>query len=64
MEQLPIPPTTPAQKSSIIALVNQILADPNSSDVFRLEVEINQIVYKLYDLTDAEIKIVESREKL
>ncbi|MFA6173152.1 MAG: TaqI-like C-terminal specificity domain-containing protein, partial [Kiritimatiellales bacterium] len=62
VSQIPILTATPAQQNEIEALVEQILAlkkkDP-SADVSALEAEIDQLVYKLYGLTDDEIKIVE-----
>jgi len=61
-EQIPIPPATPQQKTELEKLVEKILsakkANP-SADVLALESEIDQIVYKLYGLTDEEIGIVE-----
>jgi hypothetical protein len=38
--------------------VREILADPDSSAVPRLESEINKLVYELYGLTEAEITLV------
>lgn len=35
------------------------VAIPDSPNVPRLEAEINNLVYKLYDLTPEEVKIVE-----
>lgn len=62
IEALPIPDATPEQQQAIISLVDKILAlkkkNP-SSDVTTLEVQIDKFVYKLYELTDDEIKIVE-----
>lgn len=63
MEQLPIPPVTSIQKSPIIALVNKILADPDSPAVPCLEAEIDQLVYKLYNLSPEEIAIIEGQAK-
>ena len=63
VSQIPIPPATPAQQSEIETLVEQILAlkkqNPDA-DVSALEAEINQLVYKLYNLTEDEIALVES----
>jgi adenine-specific DNA-methyltransferase len=56
---VPVKPATDNQKAPIIERVKQILANPDSPDVQRLEAEINQMVYKLYDLTPDEIAIVE-----
>jgi len=60
MEQVPIPSATAAQKSPIIERVRKILADPDSPAVPRLESEIDQLIYTLYDLNPQEINIVES----
>ncbi len=65
VEQVRIPPITPANQSivkQIEALVDKILfakkADPQA-DTSNWEKEIDRLVYKLYDLTEEEIKIVE-----
>ena len=50
---------TDAQKAPIIQHARVILSDPDSHDVPRLEGEINDLVYNLYNLTAAETKIVE-----
>lgn len=78
MERIPIPPITSQNQplvSQIESLVDQILAitsknsyDPkgNTEDnkkVKELEHQIDQLVYKLYDLTPEEIKIVEESIK-
>jgi adenine-specific DNA-methyltransferase len=67
LEQLPLPPLTPQNQpiaNQIIALVDQILSikqqNPDS-DTSQLEQEIDKLVYKLYDLTEEEIKIIEGR---
>ncbi|MDI6799062.1 MAG: TaqI-like C-terminal specificity domain-containing protein [Actinomycetota bacterium] len=69
VELLPIPPITPFNKDlveQIEALVNQILAakkkDP-SADTSHIEKKIDQLVYKLYDLTPEEIAIVEGKNE-
>ncbi len=62
MNQLPIPPATAAQQAPIIERVQKILAAPDSSDIPKLEAEIDRLVYELYDLTDAEIAVVEGKE--
>ncbi len=59
MELFPLPLTTNDQKSSIITLVDRILANPNSPDVTRLETEIDHLVYQLYNLTYDEVKIID-----
>ena len=50
-------------KNSLIKLVDQIISLKNSdptADTSALEKEIDQLVYKLYGLTEEEIKIVEN----
>ena len=61
MEDLPVSPATDKQKEPIIDRVQNILANPDSPDVPRLEAEINKLVYDLYDLTKEEIEIVEGQ---
>ncbi len=58
---VPIAQSSEKQKAPIIERVNKILADPDSHDVSRLEKEIDQLVYKLYNLTPEEIAIVEGK---
>ena len=66
VSQIPIPNTKSADKSSISKLVDKILSakrtDPNA-DVSELEIEIDRVVYSLYDLTPAEVAIVEEATK-
>jgi hypothetical protein len=63
MEQLPIPALPDGQKTPITALVQTILASPDSPDVPRLEAEIDRLVYDLYGLTQAEIEVVKNSDK-
>lgn len=58
MGNLPIAGTE-AQKAELSNLVQQILDAPNSLNVSNLEEEINILVYDLYDLTLAEIALIE-----
>ncbi|MBA2658425.1 MAG: Fic family protein [Nitrosospira sp.] len=58
MEQLPVLSATPAEKTPIIRRVETILADPSSPDVPRLEAEIDELVFDLYNLTKAERQLV------
>ena len=62
IEQFPIPNIPEAEQQPFITLVDQILSlrksDPQS-DTSSLEAEIDRMVYKLYDLTEEEIAIVE-----
>ena len=58
MEKVPIADRTAAQKSELSRLVEQILADPQSDGVRAIEQEIDELVYQLYGLTDAEIELI------
>jgi hypothetical protein len=57
--EIPIPLAEGKEKIMIIERVQKILAAPDGPNVSKLEDEINEMVYKLYDLTFEEIKIVE-----
>ena len=63
---MPVPDITLQDECFVRELVDQILAakkkDPNA-DTSALESEIDQLVYKLYGLTDDEIAIVEGRNE-
>ncbi len=64
LSSTPIPVATPAQQSEIEKRVEKILAQKKENpeaDVSALEAEIDRLVYKLYDLTEEEIKIVEGK---
>jgi type II restriction/modification system DNA methylase subunit YeeA len=76
LEQLPLPPITKENQpivDQIIQKVDQILTLTQSEDydtnqekqkhVKRLEHEIDQLVYQLYNLTDEEIRIIENSHK-
>jgi type I restriction-modification system DNA methylase subunit len=56
--QLPIPSATDTKKASIIALVNQILANPDNPEVPQLEAQIDHLVNAVYNLTPEEIRII------
>lgn len=67
---LPVPNASRLQQQQIIALVDKILAakkdcrvehgsDSELADTSTLEMQIDALVYKLYGLTDEEIKIIE-----
>jgi hypothetical protein len=65
IEKIPIPPITPSNESivkQIEALVDKILAakkqNPNAN-TNSIEKQIDEMVYKLYELTEEEIRIVE-----
>ena len=65
--KLPIPKITESNKplcNEIIKCVEQILesrAKDSALDTSKLESKINSLVYQLYNLTDDEIKIIESK---
>jgi type II restriction/modification system DNA methylase subunit YeeA len=62
---IPVPPITPENQSlvaQIESLVDQILARKRGNphaDTRDLERDIDQLVYRLYDLTPDEIRLVE-----
>ena len=61
-KNLPIPVTSAEGQSKIEKLVAKVLAvkaQDSNADTSKLEAEIDQLVYQLYDLTAEEIKIVE-----
>ena len=58
IKSLPMPKVSELLDSNIGYMAKTILYDTNI-DSNMLEKEIDQIVYKLYGLTDAEIKIIE-----
>ena len=62
LRKLPIPKTDRDQQRPVIQLVGKILAAKQrdaGADTMALEREIDQLVYKLYGLTEEEIRIVE-----
>ena len=59
MVNAPIAERTDEQEAELSNLVQQILDDPDSSEVSDIEYQIDQLVYKLYDLTSAEIALIE-----
>lgn len=73
INNLPVPATSPISKKPFIELVDEILLitkdddyqeSPNKqTEVREYEQQIDQLVYKLYGLTDEEIKIVEGAAK-
>ena len=58
MQYVPIADRTDAQKVELSRLVEQILADPQSDSVRDIEREIDELVYQLYGLTDAEVELI------
>jgi hypothetical protein len=59
MKHFPVVNRTEIQKAELSNLVQQILDAPNSPAVPTLEEEINMLVYDLYELTTAEIALIE-----
>ena len=61
LEKLSIPKITSIKQKPFINLVDKIIkAKKGGEDTKKLELEIDQMVYKLYNLTDKEIKVVEN----
>jgi hypothetical protein len=66
VKEFPIPKIADEKQSKIIAIVERILAAKGAdpvADTSALEREIDQMVYKLYDLTEDEIAIIEDVKK-
>jgi len=65
INDLPLPRTTPVDRGRVVSFVDRILAakkaDP-AADTAALEREIDEMVYKLYGLTEEDIAIIEGRE--
>ena len=59
MLSVPIASGTEAEERVILALVQRILDDPDNPEVPDIEREIDKLVYKLYELTGAEIALIE-----
>ncbi|MDF7824088.1 Eco57I restriction-modification methylase domain-containing protein [Pontiellaceae bacterium B12227] len=62
MQKISIASATASQKDEIVKRVEEILVlkhDDPAADVSTLEAEIDELIYKLYDLTPEEIAIVE-----
>lgn len=65
IENFCIPNLAPKEQKPFIALADKILklkAKDSTTDTSKLESEIDSLVYKLYNLTENEIKIVENKE--
>ena len=58
MENAPIADRNSEQKAQLSRWVEQILADPASDTVPALEHAIDELVYEVYGLTDAEIALI------
>ena len=60
MSTVPFPPMDKGVKGEISRRVEAILRDPSGAKVPRLEAEVDAIVNRLYGLTAAEVRLVES----
>ena len=67
VQRLPIPKISAAKQHPFIQLVDEILeakcADP-AVDTWQQEMEIDQLVYALYDLTEEECTAIERRLRM
>lgn len=63
MNKTPIAPRNEDQKAVLSELVQRILNKSGSSEVADIERQIDELVYKLYDLTPAEIALIEEETK-
>jgi type I restriction-modification system DNA methylase subunit len=66
LRSLPIAPATKGQQAQIVKFVDGVRAvkrDNPQADTTNMEREIDRLVYKLYELTDDEIAIVEDDTK-
>ena len=59
MKEAPIAPRTEEQKRELSDLVQQILDAPDRLEVSSIERKIDELVYELYELTEAEIALIE-----
>ena len=60
IEQLPVPVPAQEVENEIETLVNQVLTlKKENQSTLHLEAEIDRLVYALYELTEAEIAIIE-----
>ncbi len=63
MKELPIPQISKTAQQPFIDLANQILAGKkNNTDTTTLEAKIDNMVYKIYGLSDDEIAIIEDKK--
>jgi len=59
LKDFPVADITTQQKTKLTKIVEQILENPENPDVPSLEEELNQLIYDLYELTPAEVKLIE-----
>ncbi|MCB0517250.1 MAG: hypothetical protein KDD49_14395, partial [Bacteroidetes bacterium] len=65
MKSLPIKNISSSGQKPIVKIVENIhtkLSNEANPDISKLEKQIDELVYKLYDLTEEEIKIIEGNE--
>lgn len=63
LRKLPVPNVTPTEQEEISSIVRKVIdfkKNNPETDTTLLENQIDQLVYKLYDLTEEEIKIIET----
>lgn len=63
MKNFPVANRKSVHKTELSDCVRKILEDPQDSIFSDLEEKINQIVYRLYDLTPKEIKLIEDETR-
>ncbi|MEX2029267.1 MAG: TaqI-like C-terminal specificity domain-containing protein [Candidatus Paceibacterota bacterium] len=66
LKSIPVPIVSKKEESDIKTLVNKIIVIKKTNslgDIKNLEAQIDQLVYKLYDLTPEEIEIIENSSK-
>lgn len=62
MKRIPLPNLMDINQQPFIDIVNKIIEQKaNNEDTFDLETQLDNMIYKLYGLSDDEIKIVEGR---
>ena len=59
LKNFPVADIQTKQDTKLKNIVEQILKNHNDPDVPSLEKELNQLIFKLYELTPAEIKLIE-----
>ena len=63
VERIPIPRVSVREQEYIVKLIDRILDSEDSTrlDSSRIQEEIDDVIYNLYDLTPTEISMIESR---
>lgn len=61
IERFPVIEINEKEQKPFINLVDKVLIDKlNNIDTSKLETELNNLIYKLYDIKSEEIKIIDS----